>query len=96
MKLLHVTFHYEFSDAVEAILERHEIRAYVHYPMMHGKDSDGKHYGTKVFPGAISVVQAQVEDEKLGEVLESLSAFKKEKRAHYHLEALVFAVEKSL
>jgi hypothetical protein len=96
MKFLHLSFHFEFSDAIEQILERHEIRDFVRYPLIHGKDRDGKHDGSKVFPGNITVVQAQIPDDGLDPVLLDLGNFKKEKAAHRHLQALVLPVEKRL
>jgi len=59
MKLLHLTYHFEFSDQIEKILDAHDIRNYVRYARVAGKDRDGRHDGTKVFPGHSSVVQAQ-------------------------------------
>jgi hypothetical protein len=58
VKFLHITYHFEFSDRIEALLDRHDIQDYVRYAMVQGKDRDGKHYGTKVYPGSAEVVQA--------------------------------------
>jgi len=59
MKLLYLTYHFEFSDQIEKILDAHEIENFVRYAFVEGKDRDGRHYGTKVFPGQSSVVQAR-------------------------------------
>jgi hypothetical protein len=96
MKLLHATFHFEYGDDIEQILDRHGIRDYVRYPMMEGKDFEGKHYGSQVFPGSTSVVQALVEDERTDQVLEDLRRFKEAKASHKHLQAVVLPVERSL
>lgn len=96
MKLLHITFHFEFEEVIEGILDRYHIGDYVLHPMVQGKDVDGKHYGSKVYPGNINVIQAQVPEEKLEGLLEELSSFKEEKRAHRHLEALVLPVERRI
>jgi hypothetical protein len=96
MKLLHLTFHFEYGERIEAILDRHEIRDYVRLPMMEGKDLEGKHYGSQVFPGSTSVVQAQVPEDKVEGVFEDLRAFKEERRSHRHLEALLLPVEARL
>jgi len=96
MKLLHLTFHHEFSDAVERILDRHEVSDFVLHPMTHGKDLDGKHYGSKVYPGNMTVVQALVEDERVSELLEEVKAFRDEKSSHAHLRAAVIPVEQQL
>ncbi len=96
MKLLHITFHFEYSDQIEAIMDRHAVQSYAKYPMIHGKDAEGKHFGSQAFPGNASVVQAQVSDEKVDKVLDDLRKFRDSKRAHQHLQALVFDVEKTL
>jgi hypothetical protein len=37
MKLLHLTYHFEFSDQIEKILAAHDIRNYVRYARVAGK-----------------------------------------------------------
>lgn len=96
MKLLHITFHFEFSENVEAILDRHGISDFVRIPMVEGRDRDGKHYGDQVFPGNVSFVQAQVAEDVLEDLLADLKAFKEEKESHRHLQALVLPVERRL
>ena len=96
MKFLHITYHFEFSDRVEALLERHEIKNYVRYPMVQGKDRDGKHYGTKVYPGSTEVVQAQVPQDALKGLLEDLKQFREAEKSHRHLTALALPVEELL
>jgi len=96
MKLVHMTFHFEFAETVENILDRHNISAFARYPMIEGKDADGKHYGNKIFPGSITVVQAVVADEAVEDLMDALGAFRAEKPAHAYLEAIVLPVEKRL
>jgi hypothetical protein len=96
MKLVHITFHFEFAEIIEKILDRYDIPAFARYPMIEGKDGDGKHYGNKVFPGTITVVQALAADEEVEHLLDALGSFKKEKEAHEHLEVLVLPVERRL
>jgi hypothetical protein len=96
MKFLHITYHFEYSENVEAILDRHGISDFVRIPMVEGKDRDGKHYGNQVYPGNSSVVQAQVPEEALEDLLADLKEFKEEKESHYHLQALVLPVERRL
>ena len=96
MKFLHITFHFEYSEDIEAILDRHGIADFVRIPMVEAKDRDGKHYGNQVYPGSSSVVQAQVPEEELEPVLEDLRAFKESKDSHRHLRALVLPVEQYL
>ncbi len=96
MKLVHITFHFEYADAIERIVDRHGVEDFVRYPMVDSKDVEGKHYGTQVFPGNAAVIQAQVPDEKVEPLLEDLGRFREEKRAHRHLQALVLPIESRL
>lgn len=96
MKFMHITFHFEYSDKIEQILDRHEIENFVRYPMLEGKDSEGKHYGTQVFPGSTTVVQAQVPEDRLEDLMGDLNAFRKEKTSQKHLEAVVLPIERRL
>ncbi len=96
MKFLHITYHFEYTPQIEEILEENDLTHYVRYSMIEGKDDEGRHFGTQVHPGNVSVVQARVPDEKLDPLTESLETFKNEKKTHQHLEVLVLPVEKRL
>lgn len=93
MKLLHVTVQFQYAEMIEAILDRHEVESYVRYPTVYGRDCDGKHQGSKVFPGNFSVLQALVPDDRLEAVLDQLRSFRGEREAHNHLRAVAVAVE---
>lgn len=97
MKLLHITFHFEFTDSIETLLERNGVCSFVCYPMMQGKDiGDEKHYNTQVYPGALSVIHAQINDDAVETVLAELQKFRDARKAHQHLEAVVLPVERHL
>lgn len=96
MKWLHISFHFEFSETIEKMLDDHDISDFVQYSMIQGKDCDGKHHGSKVYPGNLAVFQALVPDEKAEDLLRDLKAFKDEKDAHCHLQALLFSIEKNI
>ena len=96
MKLIQISFRFEFSDVIERILDRHEIRDFVRWPMIDGRDCDGKAYGTKVYPGSVTVVNAQVQDEKVDDLMDDLESFRRERKAHRHLQALVLNIEHRL
>jgi len=96
MKFLHITFHFEYSEDIEAILDKHGILDFIRIPMVEAKDRDGKHYGNQVYPGNSSIVQAQVPEEALEDLLADLKIFKEEKESHRHLQALVLPVERRL
>ncbi|MFA9478361.1 PG0541 family transporter-associated protein [Phycisphaerales bacterium AB-hyl4] len=95
-KLVMIHFHFEYTDAIEAILDRHGVADYIRYPMMEGKDRDGKHYGTQTFPGNVSVVHAQVEEGSVDALLTAMDKFRKHKPAHGHLDAIVLPIERRL
>lgn len=96
MKLVSIWFHFEFSDRIEAIVDESGVENFVRFSMIEGKDRDGKHYGNQVYPGNISVIQAQVPEDYLEEFMRKLGAFKREKEAHKHLQALVLPIERRL
>jgi hypothetical protein len=93
LKLVQIHYHFEFSESVEKILEQREVGNFVRYPMVAGKDRDGKHDGSKVYPGRSSVVQALVANEQAEELLADLESFKSAERSHQHLVAVVVPVE---
>jgi hypothetical protein len=96
MKLLHVTFRFEFLQDVQDILDGHDVAAYVRLPMAQGADVDGRHFGSKVFPGHVSLLQATVDDEDVDALLDDIEAFRTARDAHNHLQALVVPVERRL
>jgi hypothetical protein len=96
VKLLHVTVQFQYADAIEEIFDRHELANFVRYSMIAGRDKNGKHANTQVFPGSLTVLQARLPDETVDDVLESLTEFRDAKEAHEHLEALVLPVERVL
>ena len=93
MKLLHLTYHFEFSDRIEKILDAREIQNYVRYTSVEAKDRDGRQYGTKVFPGHSTVVQAQVPDESAESLMGALKDFKEAAESHHHINAVMLQVE---
>ena len=96
MKLLYLSFHFEYAEIIDAILDRHGLSDYVRYSMVEGKDRDGKHFGTQVFPGNVTVIQAHIQEDKIDALFNDLQVFRKEKDAHRHLTALILPVERQL
>ncbi len=96
MKLVAIAFHFEYTQAIEGILDRHGLADYVRFPMIEGKDIEGKHFGSQVFPGNSSVVHAQVPEERLDALFAELARFRDAKPAHRHLQALVLPIERRL
>jgi hypothetical protein len=96
VKLVQIHYHFEFSEDIEAILETHEVAHFVRYPMIEGRDREGRHYGSKVYPGSSSVVQALVEDERVDGLLEDLEDYRKAEASHEHVTAVVMPVERTV
>lgn len=96
MKFVQINYHFEYADTIEDILDANGITDYARYSMMEGKNEEGKHFGTQVHPGNVSIVQAQVPEESLDRLMDDLKEFKEDKRAHEHLEALVLPIERRL
>lgn len=96
MKLVQITVHFEYADDIEAILDAQQIAHFVVYPMIEGKDTNGRHEGTQVHPGNLTVIQAQVEDDRVNSTFEKLRNFREARPSHKHLEALVLPIEKRL
>jgi hypothetical protein len=96
MKLVQITFRFEFSDDIEEILDNHGIADFVRTPFVDSRDRDGKHFGTKIFPGHGTLIQALVEEDAVVPLLEDLRGFREEKESHRHLRTLVLAVEQLL
>ena len=96
MKLVQISFHFEYADRIEALLEQHEVPHFIRYPRVQGLDADGRQYGSKIFPGHMMVIQARFEDDQVESVLESLEEFRSDKPSHAHLEAMVIPVDQWL
>lgn len=96
MKLLHITVNFEYAEQIVAILDRHEVSNAAWIPMVNGKDTLGKHTGTQVHPGNVTIFQARVDDDRVDRIMDSLSEFRHQKPAHEHLQALVLPVERAL
>lgn len=96
MKFLHLTYHFQYTEAIEVILDDHDIQDYTRYSMVEGKDDQGKHFGSQVYPGNVSVVQAQVPKSVIEDLLDDLREFRDQNQAHEHLEALILPIERRL
>lgn len=96
MKELQISIHFEYAEHIEALLDEHEVAHYVVIPRAEGRDRDGRHDGSQVFPGTLTLVVAQLEDVAVDGVMEDLRSFRDAKSAHRHLEAAVIPVEQRL
>jgi hypothetical protein len=96
MKFVHISFRFQYTEDIDKMLDNQGIVDYARYSMAEGKDIDGKHFGSKVFPGNFTVIQAIVSDDKVGSLLKEIEAFRTAKPARHHLRAVVLPVEGSV
>lgn len=96
MKLVQIHLHFEYGETIEALLDRHKVVEWVRYPMTDGRDREGKHFGSQIFPGNFTVVQALVDEDVVPKLFAELQQFREHKPAHWHLQALVMPVEQLL
>jgi hypothetical protein len=96
MHLVQISFHFEFWEKIEAVLDECQVEHFVRYPTVQGKDVEGKHYGGQVFPGSVSVVQVQAGDGTIDKLFEALERFRDEREAHRHLTVVALRVSRRL
>jgi hypothetical protein len=96
LKLVHITFPFEYAGAIERLLDGQPITEYVRYPLVDAKDDEGKHFGSQVFPGNAAVVVAQIEERDVDALFDALRTFRDEKPAHRTLRAVVLPIERRL
>jgi hypothetical protein len=96
MKLVIVSVHFEYTDAIEAIIDRHGPQHYLVYPRIEGLDSEGFHEGSQVHPGNLAAIHVRLADHTVSPLLDDLEIFRREKKAHHHLEAMVLPIERHL
>ena len=96
VKLVQIHVHFEYTEAIDAILEAGGVAQFVRYRLMDGKDTEGRHYGSQVFPGNVTVFQAIVAEAAVDALMTELERFRVAKRAHEHLQALVMPIERQI
>ncbi len=65
MKMLIIIVDEKFRDAVEVVLEENNARGFSEIPNVLGEGSHGKKLGSRLHPGASSIVFTIVADEKV-------------------------------
>jgi len=96
MKELQISIHFEYAEHIEALLDAHDVAHYVVIPRAEGRDREGHHDGSQVFPGTLTLIVAQVEGAAIAGIMDALRDFRDAKAAHRHLEAAVIPVEQRL
>ena len=96
MKLVIISVHFEYADVIEEIVDRHAAQHYFVFPRIEGRDSEGFHEGSQVHPGNLAALQVRVDDDDVAALFDDLERFRREKKAHAHLEAVVVPIEKRM
>ena len=92
MKLVRVTYRFEFSAPIGEILAEQDVRDYTRRRDVQGRDADGLHQGSQAFPGHMEEVWAQVPDRQAESLLDALQQFRQLSASHEHLRAAVMEV----
>jgi hypothetical protein len=93
VKLLIVSVHFEYADAIETIIDGHDVRHYFVYPRIEGRDSEGFHENSQVHPGNLAAIHIRLDDDAVESLLDDLAQFRQQRKAHGHLEAMVMDIE---
>lgn len=96
MKLLRVAVHDELGEEVEKILDRNGVRDFIRHPRMPGGDPDGRHDGSRVHPGTLTVLEAPVGDDAVEALFSELERLRDGTPAARHLRALVLPIDRAL
>jgi uncharacterized protein YaaQ len=65
MKMLMIIVDEKFRDSVEVVLEENDARGFTEIPTVLGEGTRGKKLGSRLHPGASSIVFSIVADEKV-------------------------------
>ena len=63
MKLVIVSVHFEYTDAIESLVDEHRAEHYLVYPRIEGRDSEGFHEGSQVHPGNLAAIHVRLDDD---------------------------------
>jgi nitrogen regulatory protein PII len=97
MKSVFIAYNQALTEAVNSILDRHQIRGYTKWADVQGRGTDGgePHFGNHTWPAMNSVILAIVEDERVEPVLASLKKLNA-KAEEQGLRAFVWNVEEMM
>jgi hypothetical protein len=74
MKAVFVAYNQALTEAVNSILDRHQIKGYTKWADVQGRGTNGgePHFGNHTWPSMNSAILAITEDEQAGTLLDSL------------------------
>ncbi|MDZ7826992.1 MAG: hypothetical protein U5R48_14455 [Gammaproteobacteria bacterium] len=70
MKLVMASVHFEYTDVIEQIIDRHPVPHYLVHPRIEGRDSEGFHEGSQVHPGNLAALHLRMADEDVDALLD--------------------------
>lgn len=85
MKLLRIIVQMQYLETIESIIEDNGARFYISHRVLRGRDSEGKHEDNRVYPGAMALVEAELQDEAVEDVADALEHWRTEREVHGHL-----------
>lgn len=74
MKAVFVAYNQALTEAVNSILDRHQIKGYTKWADVQGRGTNGgePHFGNHTWPSMNSAILTIIEDEQAGVLLDSL------------------------
>ncbi len=96
MKLLMIFCTGACDQKLRDLVESLGVHAYTEIPEAMGAGSTGKHFGTRAWPGASSVILTAVESAKADELMSALADFSKRCLPEQGVRAVLLPVEKLL
>jgi hypothetical protein len=94
MKAVFLAYNQALTEAVDSVLDRHQIRGFTKWAEAHGRGSHSgePHFGTHTWPAVNSAILAIAEDEQVTPLLASLKKLDA-KAEHQGLRAFVWHIE---
>ena len=94
MKSVFIAYNQALTEAVNSILDRHQIRGYTKWADVQGRGSNGgePHFGNHTWPAMNSAIMAIVEEEQVNPLLNSLKKLDN-KAEEQGLRAFVWNIE---
>lgn len=96
MKLVMIFCTGACDQRLRDLIESRGVHAYTEIPEVLGAGTTGKHFGTRAWPGASSVILTAVETGKADELMAALADFSKRCLPEQGVRAVVLPVEKML
>ena len=97
MKAVFIAYNQALTEAVNSILDRHQIRGYTKWADVQGRgtDSGEPHFGSHTWPAMNSAIMAVIEEERVEPLLASLIKLNS-KAEEQGLRAFVWNIEEMM